>query len=119
MTDTDQTVMLSVDQAADDLGISPRRVRQLADEAILAGSRDDKGRWLFPKAEVNRLKAERKAGNDGKPKTPPTIDLRDLSAAVETAASAALTTAITALSDRQETHYQQLSDALAPCKSML
>lgn len=113
----EQGEQLGVDQAAAELGITTRRVRQLAAEGNLAGSRDAENRWMFPKAEVLRAKADRKPQPEGRevPGKPSgsVIDLRELGATVETAVGSALATALDAISEGKEIYVEQLTQALA------
>jgi excisionase family DNA binding protein len=113
-------------QAAQLLGVSERRVRQLVDEGRLPADRDDEGRLRLPQRPVHaertrRRKAEqarketRKEPSSPPPttSTPPPAASVDVEALVERIFAAALPRAIEAATATHRTVEAQLSEALA------
>jgi excisionase family DNA binding protein len=112
-------------EAAQLLGVSERRVRQLVDEGRLPADRDDEGRLRLPQRAVHAERARRRKEQARKEmrkeassppptaSTPPPAASVDVEALVERIFAAALPRAIEAATATHRTVEAQLTEALA------
>lgn len=64
-----QEDFLTVSQAADKIGCTPRRVRQMIDSGILAGEQMSNWLWMIPKKAVDKI--AKTPAKTGRPRTNP------------------------------------------------